>query len=275
MSKNYRFIEERNKVILPGFMAAANAFLEKIKFVELMNKTVTWDPKQWQLSPGILLKAVVLNTFTRSRAPLYRIAKAYTDIDTERLLGKGVTPNKLTDSAIGKALERVYDANAGKLFQTLSLTVYEKFKLPLKRLHSDTTSVSFYGNYEEKQNNYTNSNEGKPKSLKNRDNLNITHGHNKDHRPGCKQMKLGQISNEAGIMLGCYAMDGNTSDVTWNKEALKMIKEIQKKFNSSNSIYVADCKLMTKGLFLTMNEKSILFLSRVPALFDSKLASRI
>jgi len=276
MSKNYRFIEERNKVILPGFMAAANAFLNKIKFVKLMNEALDWDSKQWQVSPGVLLKAVILNTFTRSRSPLYHIGKAYIDIDTEHLFGKGVTPDKITDSAIGQALERVYAANAGKLFQTLSLTVFKKFELKLKRLHSDTTSVSFYGDYEDQHNNDTNSNEEKPKSLKNQENINITYGHNKDHRPGCKQLKLGQISNEAGIMLSCYTMDGNTSDVTWNKEALKMIKEIQKKFNNSNSIYVADCKLMTKGLFLKMSEEeNILFLSRVPANFDSKLESRI
>lgn len=277
MSKNYRFIEERSKVVLPGFMASANAFLEKINFVKILNETLDWDPKQWHVSPGVLLKAVVLNTFTRSRAPLYQIGRAYTDIDTERLFGKGVTPDKLTDSAIGQALERVYDSNAGKLFQTLSLSLYEKFEIPIKRLHSDTTSVSFYGTYEDEQINEANFEEKeKTSTLKKQENINITYGHNKDHRPGCKQMKLGQISNEAGIILGCYSMDGNTSDVTWNKEALKMIKEMQKKFNNENSIYVADCKLMTKGLFLKMTKKeSILFLSRVPANFDHKLESRM
>jgi len=275
MSKKYRFSEEKMKVILPGFMASANAFLEKIKFVELINEAVAWDPKQWHVSPGVLLKAVVLNTFTYLRAPLYRVGKAFAEIDTERLFGKGVTPDKITDSAIGTALERVYAANAGKLFQTLSLTVFKKFELTINRLHSDTTSISFYGDYEDEQETNDNPAE-KAKSFKKQDKLNITFGHNKDHRPNCKQMKLGQISNEAGIMLGCYSMDGNTSDVTWNKEALKMIKDIQQEFNLGNSIYVADCKLMTKKLFLTMTkEDGILFLSRVPASFDKKLESKM
>jgi len=276
MSKKYRFIKERRKVVLPGFMASANAFMEKIGFATLINNAVDWDPKQWNVSPGILLKAVVLNTFTNVRTPLFKIGEAFQNIDTEHLLGKGVTPEKITDSAIGEALERVYLANAGKLLQTLSLTVFKKFELTINRLHSDTTSISFFGDYEKDEEEQVITNENQS-LLKERENINITYGHNKDHRPDCKQMKLGQISNEAGIILGCYSMDGNTSDVTWNKEALELIKDIQKEFQTGNTIYVADCKLMTKKLFLKMTEdnNSILFISRVPDSFDIKLESRI
>ena len=273
MSKNnYKFVNERTKVILPGYMASANAFMDKINFVEIINKAVDWDPKQWKVSPGILLKAVILNTFTNARSPLYQIGQAFKDIDTEHLFGKGITPDMFTDSAIGAALERVYAANAGKIFQTLSLTVFKKYELPINRLHSDTTSISFYGDYEENQNTETDQKD------QNNQKLNINYGHSKDHRPNCKQMKIGQITNEAGIMVSCNTLDGNTSDVTWNKEALKLIKELQNKFKMiDNAIYVADCKLMTKKLFLKMtdDEDGVLFLSRVPASFDSKLESRI
>ncbi|MFW5787979.1 MAG: IS1634 family transposase [Halanaerobiales bacterium] len=263
---NYKFVEERTKVILPGFMASANAFMDKINFVEIINDAVVWDEKQWQVSPGVLLKAVVLNTFTNVRTPLYQIGQAFNEIDTEHLFGKGITPKMITDSAIGKALDRVHAANAGKLFHTLSLTVFKKYEIEINRLHSDTTSISFYGDYE------------KDPSSSNQDNINIVRGHNKDHRPGCKQMKIGQISNEAGIMVSCNSLDGNTSDVTWNKEALELIKELQQKFTMiGDAIYVADCKLMTQNLFLKMNDEDdgILFISRVPARFDSKLESRI
>jgi transposase len=250
-------------------MASANAFMEKIRFSDLLNEAVVWDRKQWQLSPGILLKALVLNTFTNLRSPLYTIGNAYQKIDTERLFGKGVTPEKITDSAIGKALERVYAANAGKVFQTLSLTVFNKYEIPIERLHSDTTSLSFFGDYENDEKNQSSSEKQKA--------ININYGHNKDHRPDCKQMKLGQISNEAGIPINYQSMDGNTSDVTWNKEALKLVKDIQNKFTMDNAIYVADCKLMTKKLFLTMTKEddNILFISRLPVNFDHKLQSRI
>jgi transposase len=91
----------------------------------------------------------VLNTFTYKRAPLYKLSEAYQGIDTEVLFGDGITHEQIADSAVGEALERLHAANAGKLFQTLCLSVYEHFGIPMKRMHSDTTSVSFYGNYEE------------------------------------------------------------------------------------------------------------------------------
>jgi transposase len=268
-------LEKRGRVILPGYMASANAFMDNIGFVEIINDALEWDEKQWHVPPGILLKAVVLNTFTNIRSPLYTIGEDFKNIDTERLFGKGVTSDKLNDSAIGTALDRLYEANAGKLFQTLSLIVYNHYELTIKRLHSDTTTISFFGNYEEDQ-------EKKNNTTGKQETININYGHNKDHRPDCKQMKLGQISNEAGIMINCQAMDGNTSDVNWNKEALKLVKDIQKDFTTSGkAIYVADCKLMTKKLFLTMTAKdeneddNILFISRLPASFDHKLQARI
>lgn len=105
--------------------------------------------------------------------------------------------------------------------------------------------------------------------------VNITYGHNKDRRPDCKQAVLGQISNESGIVLHSRVMNGNTSDVTWNKEALKFVQDIQNEHTTANAIYVADCKLMTKKLFLSMTKDKILFLSRVPANFAQKLEERI
>lgn len=258
-------------MILPGFMASANAFMKKIRFVELINETVVWDQKQWHISPGNLLKAIVLNTFTDRRAPLYKLSEAYQGIDTKFLFGDGVTYEQITDSAVGEALERLHAANAGKLFQTLCLSVFDRFKIPIKRMHSDTTSISFYGNYEE-----TEEDESLEDSSKKPKKLTIARGYNKDRRPNCKQLVLGKITNEAGIPLVCKSMDGNTSDVEWNEKAISLAREIQRKQKQKDSTYVADCKLMTQKLFKLMTgDDGILFISRVPANFASKLESRM
>ena len=275
MSKKikYVFTDNNHKVILPGAMAAANAYLNKICFEEIINEALEWDQKQWNVSPGTLLKAVVLNTFSIRRAPLYKICSAYKDIDTERLFGEGVKAEQLTDAAIGEALERVYKSNAYKLFHTMSLSLFKKFNIPVKRLHSDTTSVTFYGSYDNDIDNINKCDMYVENSL---NPIDITYGHNKDHRPDCKQLVLGQISNEAGIVLAYKCMDGNTSDVTWNKEALKLINEIQETNENSKPIYVADCKLITKDLFKQIaGDKGILFISRVPASFSSKLEAKM
>ncbi len=186
------------------------------------------------------------------------------------MFGDGVTHEQINDSSIGEALERLYRANAGKLFQTLCLSVYTHYEIDLKRLHSDTTSVSFYGDYEEEDD------ENQKDSSKKPEKITINRGYNKDHKPMCKQLVLGKITNEFGIPLVCKSMNGNTSDVEWNEIAISLAKEIQCAQNSKDAIYVADCKLMTQKLFESMTgDDGILFISRVPANFAGKLGSRM
>ena len=36
---------------------------------DLINRSVTWDEKQWKVSPGNLAKAIILATFFKVRAP--------------------------------------------------------------------------------------------------------------------------------------------------------------------------------------------------------------
>ncbi len=117
----------------------------------------------------------------------------------------------LTDDAIGEALERLHAANLSKIYQSIALVVYQKYDIPINRLHSDTTTFSFKGDYD--------SNDS--------DTVNIKPGYNKDHRPDCNKMVVGQITNEAGIPLLLKGFDGNTSDVNWNAYALEIMLEIQ------------------------------------------------
>ncbi len=63
----------RGHVAVPGYMASANAFLNNIGFVLIINTFVCWDSSQWLLSPGTLLKAYILTTFAKRRPPLSRI----------------------------------------------------------------------------------------------------------------------------------------------------------------------------------------------------------
>ena len=71
-------------------------------------------------------------------------------------------------------------------------------------------------------------------------------------------------------------MNGNTADVEWNEMAISLAGEIQQAQNIKDATYVADCKLMTQKLFESMTgDDGILFISRVPANFAGKLATRM
>jgi len=101
---------------IPLIILLANNYLNQLGFVDFINRSVTWDEKQWRVSPGNLAKAIILATFFKVRAPLYIIKNAFEGIDTETLFGKGVLPEHLNDAALAQALDRMSEANLESLF---------------------------------------------------------------------------------------------------------------------------------------------------------------
>jgi transposase len=253
------------KLILPFNLLLANKFLNAIGFVDFIDRSVKWDPKRWTVSPGNLAKAVILVTFLQIRSPLYKIHQSFIGIDTEALFGKGVMPEHLNDDAIGRALDRINDAKPEGLFSSLCLSLYTKYNIAFNRLHSDTTTLSFYGQYEQDED-----------IEMDEENLSIVKGYNKDHRPQCKQVVVGKIVNEHGLAVASSTMDGNTSDVEWNKKAIKLVKEtFGQRLNEMT--YIADSKLITMPNFklLMEPERKLRFISRCPANFHNKIEKKL
>jgi transposase len=259
---NCREIVER-KLVLPFVLLLANKFLNMIGFSDFIDRSVEWDAKHWNVSPGNLAKAVILVTFLQIRAPLYKIKNSFIGMDTEALFGKGVMPEHLNDDAIARALDRISDANPEGLFSTLCLSLYSKFSIEFNRLHSDTTSISFYGAYETTEDT-------------SEDSLKIVHGYNKDNRPECKQVVLGKIVNEHGMAVASSTMNGNTSDIEWNQKALQLVKETFGK-RLHEVTYIADSKLINLPTFkqLMDPESKIRFISRCPSNFNHKVANKV
>ncbi len=251
------------KRTIPFVIALANKILNAIGFVDMINDSVEWDEKQCKVSPGHLAKAVILATFFDIRAPLSKISETFQEIDTEFLFGEGVFPEHLNDYAIARALDKIAESGTSPdmIYSKLCLVAYCVYKITFKRLHSDTTSVSFYGDYEK---------------VTDEDILEIVKGYNKDNRKGCNQVVVGKIVNEHGVPLAQSVMNGNTSDVDWNAQALELVGDIFNK-DLEQCIYIADSKLINMNLFRTMTvpDKTIRFISRCPASFSEKLAARV
>lgn len=259
----------QQKKSVPFVVALANKVLNAIGFVDYIDRTVQWDQKQCKISPGNLAKAFILATFFEVRAPLSRIAERFDGIDTELLFGEGVEPEDLTDDAIGRTLDKIAEASPGKMYTTLCLAAYAVYKIAFRRLHSDTTTLSFYGDYDMQA-------PDQISDLSDEEILRIVKGYNKDHRRGCNQVVVGKIVNEHGIPLANSVMDGNTSDVAWNTKALKLVAELFAK-DLEQFIYIADSKLMNITLFKTMMDanKTVRFISLCPASFSDKMAARV
>lgn len=211
---------------------------------------------------------LVMSTFTDIRIPLTHLEDRLENIDLEYFLEPEDKPSFVNSSNVGEALDRIGEIDYDGIYETIALTAVKKYEIPVTKLHNDTTTISFYGEYDIEKINLT---DEEKEEL-----LHIERGYNKDGRPECKQTVVGQITNEYGIPLVSKTMDGATSDVEWNREAIRYAAQLASE-GFSQGIFVADSKLVCDEHVTEMNdpEKRISFVSRCPANFNDKLESRM
>lgn len=219
----------------------------------IVNRTVTWDPKQCRTAPGTLIKGLVLNVLSGRKA-LYRVHEYFREQDLEVLFGSGIQADAFNDDALGRAMDKMADASPKLIYSNLILSAITKNKITVGSVHADTTSKSVHGVYEGSEASET------------EDSLFITHGYSKDHRPDLKQFMYGLITNNEGVPLYGEVRDGNSSDKTWNQEVLNKLHEIIPALNKG-SIYIADSALITKENLAVIQNQQVRFISRLPETF--------
>jgi transposase len=221
------------------------AMCDTIKLTEIADANVFWDEKQCKLSPGTLLKALVINILC-GRTPLSHVEKFYSEQDTELLFGTDVTCNDLNDDALGRMLDKIYAAGPKKIFSALALSAITTDKVKVSTLHGDTTSKFTYGSFE---------GEGT---------LNITYGYSKDHRFDLKQYICGLVTSKDGVPVMADIRDGNLNDKTWNKDLMPQIRETLSPKQLENLIYVADSAAVNEACMKKAKEAGIRIISRLP-----------
>lgn len=263
---------------MPIILALANKVLNVIGFEEMINNSVEWDRERWSVTPGALLKSVILSTFLGVKVPLSKVKERFAEIAIEALLGEGINLGSLNDSEIGRAMDRFSEAKPDTLFSKICLNAMVTYRIAFQRLHSDTTTVSFYGEYETEEDVEVGMEHSDAESDKKEEEEKvpvITKGYNKDHKPECKQVVVGKMVTEHGIPVAVRNMDGNTADVDWNAKALEMAGEIFSE--NSKGVYIADSKLMTEENFKRMSDPAgkIRFISRCPSNFAGKIEKKM
>lgn len=252
---------------LPLILTLAHSVMKQLGIVEYINENILWDPNHWEVTPGDLAQLLILSTFTDIRIPLTHLEDRFEGIDVQFFLGSASKSETVNSFNAGRALERIGQSAPEKIYQVMALSAIKQAGIPTERLHADTTTVSFYGEYNIEKLDLTN--EEKEELLQ------IERGYNKDGRPECKQVVVGQIVNEVGIPVFQKIQDGSTPDVVWNARAINYLKEIQEK-GFQYGVFVADSKLVTHGLVTSMNDTKsrIPFVSRCPSNFEGKLEER-
>jgi len=94
--------------------------IDEIGLVEKINELLGEQPEEI-VSPGHVVKAMILNGLGLVSAPLYLFSKFFEGKPTEHLLGKGIQANHLNDDKLGRVLDKLYSRGLSEVFTHISL----------------------------------------------------------------------------------------------------------------------------------------------------------
>ena len=242
-------------------------FIDELELVEQINNIVGIE-KCEKVSPGHVVKALILNGLGFVSAPLYMFSRFFEGKATEHLIGEGVQPEHLNDDRIGRVLDKLYLAGLSELFTILALYAAKKFGVDLKTSHLDSSSFHLHGQYNNSLPQVAfikgeiNSEAPKWSDLEETivpNPIYISRGYSRDHRPDLKQFILDLIcSGDGDVPLLLRVADGNEAD---KAVFAKILCEFKNQL-SLESLMVADSALYSAAnLLLLINLK---WLCRVP-----------
>ena len=228
--------------------------IDEIGIVEIINEQLGTHPEEI-VSPGIMIKATILNGLGFVSQPLYLFPKFFEDKATEHLLGKGILPQHLNDDRIGRVMDKCYSYGNSELFLLIALAAAKKYQINLDYSHLDSSSFSVHGEYK-------NSLPLLNKASKEKNNqvdvikeipIKITHGYSRDHRPDLKQFILNMIvSGDGDVPIFIETGSGNQSDKKVFGEIAKKYKkqlEFETTIVSDSALYSEDNLQLMKGIF--------------------------
>ena len=201
-------------------------------------------PRQRSLDHAQTLSVLIQNIIL-SPAPLYRIAEWADPISPGALHLSATEKRSLNDDRVARSLEALASSRARSLFFRLALHVIKQFELGTERVHHDTTTVTFHGQYAGSV-----------------DPPRILNGINKDHRPDLKQLVFGlNVTADGAVPLSHDIYSGNRTDDTVHRSNVDGLREI---LGRDDFIYVADSKLCTRKNLKHVEEYGGKFVTVLP-----------
>jgi transposase len=217
-----------------GGLPLVNRFLDRLGVDALLSQAL--PPADWRtkVSPARSLGVLLRNILLRDRQPIYTHAEWTRRVEPSLVGLKEGQAEFLNDDRVGRALERLYDADRAGLMTEIVLKAIREFGIELGQLHNDSTTLTMTGEYLSADGGVV---RGKP-SLK------VTYGHNKDHRSDLKQLLFVlTVSADGAVPVHYRAMDGNTNDSVTHIDTWETLRKLALR---ADFLYVADCKLCSK-----------------------------
>lgn len=213
-----------------GPLPLVNHFLDHLGIEETFERFVPTTHPRVKLSYAKAL-GILLRSILTEREPIYRLGEVVESYDPAQFGLEEHEAGEVKDDSVGRALERLFDADRGSMLTELVVTAAQEFGLDLGELHNDSTSIRFTGQYSN----------AKGRSIRGRRAPFITYGFSKDHRPDLKQLLFILTTTKDGavpVQFRCEA--GNESDSRTHEETWEALCRVT---GRHDFLYVADGKL--------------------------------
>src|SRR6266404_338663 len=221
-----------------GPLPLVNHFIDRMGLAALIEKHVpTTDPRcrvSHAKALGMLLRSIVIE-----REPIYRAQETVHGFATGLFGIAGGDPKlkSLSDDRLGRALDRLFEADRAALLTEVVLAVAKRFAVQLEQLHNDSTSIAFCGQYRDQR----------PSGRSGKRAPAITYGYSKDHRPDSKQLLFILTTDaDGGVPVQFRTADGNTNDSITHIETWTTLRPAA---GRAHFPYVADYKLSSHDNF--------------------------
>lgn len=213
-----------------GPLPLVNHFIDRMGLVALLDKYVATSDPRCRVSHakalGVLLRSIVVE-----REPIYRAQETVHGFATGLFGVAGGNLKSLSDDRLGRALDRLFEADRAALLTEVVLAVAKRFAVQLDQLHNDSTSIAFCGQYRDQR----------PSSRSGKRAPAITYGYSKDHRPDLKQLLFILTTDaDGGVPVQFRTADGNTNDSITHIETWTTLRAVA---GRADFLYVADSKL--------------------------------
>ena len=103
---------ENMEIVKVGSLRLFKAILDRLEVIDTVNANLRWDQKQWKISPGSIIAAMMMAMFCGRRA-LFSLNRVYARQDLELLFGRNdLVSGDFNDDCLGRALDRLSEVNA-------------------------------------------------------------------------------------------------------------------------------------------------------------------
>jgi len=217
-----------------GAIPIIDAVIERLGLLPLLTEAL--GQARYAQAIVLLTKNVMLE-----RQALYAL-RAWLDSYDPALMYAG----DFNADVFARALDRLFATDRASVLTGVVLSAVKSFRIELKAIHQDTTSVTLSGAYARQA----------PTALQ------LKRGHSKDHRPDLKQLVYElSVTRDGAIPVHFKSHDGNRTDDTLHWDNWQALRGL---LGRADFLYVADAKLCVSRTLLNIDRAQGRFITGVP-----------